>query len=225
MRLIDDQSPLTNCDLWYQPKGDTISISHRFPTSPWVFYRPSILAKSITIPSRYGPSPLRRVRRRKVPPGWRPRPSRHGIGSGLQKLCIVETASLPRGGVLGFDFNAADRLLGAPIGTRPLHQEPFCRRRMAGIRIPLVGTCSRLITSFPRKRHLLTHSNHLAHTKAPVKEQLSAANHPVLFDALLEFDENRTLHRPVTDPPYVGPPSPEIDAAWKELMGRSSSTP
>ncbi|KAK1755396.1 hypothetical protein QBC47DRAFT_188879, partial [Echria macrotheca] len=50
------------------------------------------------------------------------------------------------------------------------------------------------------------------------KKQLSAARKPVLFDALLEF-KNNTLYRPVTNPPYVGPPSPEIDAAWKELMG------
>jgi hypothetical protein len=43
--------------------------------------------------------------------------------------------------------------------------------------------------------------------------------HDVQFDAILRYNSSHKLYRPVTDPPYVGDPSPEIDAAWENLMG------
>lgn len=39
------------------------------------------------------------------------------------------------------------------------------------------------------------------------------------FDATLKYTESHQVYRPVTNPAYVEPPTPEIDAAWKELLG------
>ncbi|KAL2196652.1 hypothetical protein P885DRAFT_77774 [Corynascus similis CBS 632.67] len=54
--------------------------------------------------------------------------------------------------------------------------------------------------------------------KAATRE-LPEKYHNVQFDATLRYNESHLLYRPITDPPYVGDPSPEIDAAWEGLMG------
>ncbi|KAE8163768.1 hypothetical protein BDV40DRAFT_299112 [Aspergillus tamarii] len=41
----------------------------------------------------------------------------------------------------------------------------------------------------------------------------------VRFDAKLKYNESHQLYRPVTLPAYVGEPTPDIDAAWKDLLG------
>ncbi|OTA60729.1 hypothetical protein K449DRAFT_423275 [Hypoxylon sp. EC38] len=53
----------------------------------------------------------------------------------------------------------------------------------------------------------------------PATRDLPENYHNVRFDAALRYNESHLLYRPVTDPPYVGDPSPEIDAAWENLMG------
>lgn len=55
--------------------------------------------------------------------------------------------------------------------------------------------------------------------QAPVTKDLAPTFKQVQFDATLKYNTSHKLYRPVTDPPYVGPPSAEIDDSWKALLG------
>jgi len=52
----------------------------------------------------------------------------------------------------------------------------------------------------------------------PLKSQIEITRYKYLGD--LDWDENGTLYRPDTPgaTQYVGPPSPEIDAAWEHII-------
>lgn len=54
-----------------------------------------------------------------------------------------------------------------------------------------------------------------------VKKEIPATTKRVRFTAGLRYNEQQELVRPVHPdlPEYVGTPSPEVDAAWKDLMG------
>lgn len=45
----------------------------------------------------------------------------------------------------------------------------------------------------------------------------------VLFGATLKYNETHHVNRPKSPVEYVGVPTPEMDAAWKELVGSESS--
>ncbi|KAI1337303.1 hypothetical protein F5Y15DRAFT_425905 [Xylariaceae sp. FL0016] len=47
---------------------------------------------------------------------------------------------------------------------------------------------------------------------ATVKEDLYPSLHDVRYEATLKYNISHELYRPLTDPAYVGEPSPEIDA-------------
>jgi hypothetical protein len=55
-------------------------------------------------------------------------------------------------------------------------------------------------------------------TSDALKSQIQL--HQVRFTGGLELNETGKLHRIIDpgQPQYVGPPAPEIDAAWDELM-------
>ncbi|PNS14045.1 Protein sel-1 1 [Sphaceloma murrayae] len=57
------------------------------------------------------------------------------------------------------------------------------------------------------------------HELIPATRDLPDTLHDVQFDAILRYNESHKLYRVITDPPFVGRPSPEIDAAWKDMMG------
>lgn len=52
-----------------------------------------------------------------------------------------------------------------------------------------------------------------------VKGEIPASYQQMQFEATLKYNESHQLYRPVTKPPYVGPPSEEIDAAWADILG------
>lgn len=57
-----------------------------------------------------------------------------------------------------------------------------------------------------------------------VGKEIPATTKRVRFTAGLVYDENRELvrtHHP-DQPEFVGTPTPEVDAAWDDLMGGSS---
>lgn len=51
------------------------------------------------------------------------------------------------------------------------------------------------------------------------KDELPAIHQQLRFNAKLTYDENHQLYRPASSPDYVGIPSPEIDAAWADILG------
>lgn len=59
--------------------------------------------------------------------------------------------------------------------------------------------------------------------QATVTRELSPSFREVRFDATLKYNESHQVYRPVTYPPYVGAPSPEIDTAWENLLGGKSN--
>ena len=56
-------------------------------------------------------------------------------------------------------------------------------------------------------------------------KEVPATLKQVQFNATLKYNEDHKVYRPVTQPSYVGPPSPEIDAAWDEIMGGKPDKP
>jgi hypothetical protein len=52
-----------------------------------------------------------------------------------------------------------------------------------------------------------------------VKREVLATFKQVQFNATLKYNEDHKVYRHITQPAYVGLPTPEIDAAWQELMG------
>jgi hypothetical protein len=59
-----------------------------------------------------------------------------------------------------------------------------------------------------------------------VKKEILAETVEVRFTAGLLYNEHRELYRPTAPgrPEYVGTPTPELDAAWENLVGGMSST-
>lgn len=56
-----------------------------------------------------------------------------------------------------------------------------------------------------------------------VTHEIPATSKQVQFTATLKYNESHQVYRPVTQPPYVGVPTPEIDAAWEEpIRGMSN---
>jgi hypothetical protein len=51
------------------------------------------------------------------------------------------------------------------------------------------------------------------------KKEIPTSLKQVEFDAILLYNESHQIYRPTTDPPFVGTPSPEIDAAWEGILG------
>lgn len=53
---------------------------------------------------------------------------------------------------------------------------------------------------------------------------LPAVSKQVQFTAALKFNASHLLYRPIdlTKPQYVGVPTPELDAAWEDLIGGES---
>ncbi|KAH9900312.1 hypothetical protein F4778DRAFT_782416 [Xylariomycetidae sp. FL2044] len=54
---------------------------------------------------------------------------------------------------------------------------------------------------------------------ATVKDDLEPTLHDVRYEATLKYNSSHQLYRPLTEPAYVGSPSPEIDAEWERLVG------
>ncbi len=50
-------------------------------------------------------------------------------------------------------------------------------------------------------------------------KEVPATLKQVQFNATLKYNEDHKVYRPITQPAYVGSPTPEIDAAWEELIG------
>ncbi len=53
----------------------------------------------------------------------------------------------------------------------------------------------------------------------PATKELPPALKRVHFTSTIRYWDNGTVYRPKNDVEYVGPPSPEIDKAWDDLMG------
>ena len=60
--------------------------------------------------------------------------------------------------------------------------------------------------------------SHIANDGKGLLSESSPAWKPMLFDAALEINATGQLVRPPTDPPFVGKPTPEIDAAWRHIL-------
>ncbi|GAD95132.1 metallopeptidase MepB [Paecilomyces variotii No. 5] len=71
----------------------------------------------------------------------------------------------------------------------------------------------------PEPADLLLSLTHLLQNT--VKKEVTGETLEVRFTAGLLYDENRELYRPTAPgrPEYVGTPTPELDAAWKDLVG------
>ncbi|PYH90867.1 hypothetical protein BO71DRAFT_486736 [Aspergillus ellipticus CBS 707.79] len=57
-----------------------------------------------------------------------------------------------------------------------------------------------------------------------VKKELPQTTKQVRFTATLQYNASHQLYRPIdpSRPQYVGKPSPELDAAWKNFLGSSN---
>jgi hypothetical protein len=49
--------------------------------------------------------------------------------------------------------------------------------------------------------------------------EIPALTKQVFFNATLKYNETHQLYRPIPETDYVGGPTPEMDAAWEDLIG------
>ena len=87
------------------------------------------------------------------------------------------------------------------------------------------GHLQSLVSSGSQSPYIETESDNICSLTETVKIEVPAISKQVHFTAGLKYNDNQELYRPTypNQPEYVGEPSPEMDAAWDDLIGGRSS--